>query len=178
MPTFRATTSSSPNTNTRALVLTLPAGTVAVTSGSKTVTGTSTEFTKWLKVGDDIFVNSERKKITAIASDTSLTVDSNYASTVSGQTLTYFPSELKKSGNRVVNFKGLQANTGNVLAGESRNYNAAGVLVGDGSDITATNRVTEILPTQQVGPVVVDNLYNLFIRSSVASQVVIIDVNA
>jgi hypothetical protein len=49
-------------------------GTVSNTAASTTVTGSGTKFTHLFKVGDGIFINSLWNYITAIASDTSLTV--------------------------------------------------------------------------------------------------------
>jgi uncharacterized Zn finger protein len=169
MATFRLTTSATINTNTRAFVIPLAAGTVAI-SATKTVTGTSTNFTRWLRVGDEIIVNGERRTILSITSDTSLTVTTAFTTTASGQTLTYYPNETKLTGNRVIFIKGILANTGTVLIGESRSLNA------DGTDITDTNRTIEILAGQQVGPIKVDNLQNVYIRSSVASQVISVDI--
>lgn len=59
-------------------------GTAAVTAGSTTVTGTSTAFLTELRPGQEITINGERKVVTAIASATSLTVDTPYAATASG----------------------------------------------------------------------------------------------
>jgi hypothetical protein len=59
-------------------------GTVAVTAGSKTVTGSGTAFTTELAVGDQVQINGETKVVTAIASTTSLTVDDAFAAAASG----------------------------------------------------------------------------------------------
>lgn len=61
-------------------------GTAAVTAASKTVTGTTTEFTTELQVGDEIEINAEHRTVVAIASDTSLTVDRAFVNTASGKT--------------------------------------------------------------------------------------------
>jgi hypothetical protein len=53
-------------------------GTVAVTQNSAAVTGTGTDFTTELAVGDSIKVGAEVFTVAAIASATSLTLDSNY----------------------------------------------------------------------------------------------------
>lgn len=69
----------------------LAAGTVSKTASSTTLTGSGTSFTTELSVGQMISVpggTTERRIITAIASDTSLTVNSAFASTASGQILT------------------------------------------------------------------------------------------
>jgi hypothetical protein len=73
------------NTYSRSLT-----GTVQVQSASATVTGTSTAFTTEVSVGDYIVVtisgSDVTKKVTAIASATSLTVDSVYSANASGLT--------------------------------------------------------------------------------------------
>lgn len=64
-------------------------GTVAKTASSATLTGTGTAFSTELSVGQMISVPgtaAEVRVVTAIASDTSLTVNSAFANTASGQT--------------------------------------------------------------------------------------------
>lgn len=56
-------------------------GTVSVTQNSNIVTGTGTLFTSELKVGDAIKIKNEIFTVSGIASDTSLTLDSNYLGT-------------------------------------------------------------------------------------------------
>ena len=58
------------------------AGTGATTAGSATLTGSGTAFNTKLRVGDMILVNGELRKVTAIASATSLTVDAAFVNTV------------------------------------------------------------------------------------------------
>ena len=62
-------------------------GTVDVSNVSTTVTGTSTRFIEDLKIGDTIAVGTARttKVVTAIANNTSLTVDSAYTTVSTGQ---------------------------------------------------------------------------------------------
>jgi len=62
-------------------------GTVSVTSGSSVVTGTGTKFLSEVRIGDQITVNSVAKTVTAVSSDISLTVDSNFSSSSSSQTM-------------------------------------------------------------------------------------------
>jgi FtsP/CotA-like multicopper oxidase with cupredoxin domain len=63
------------------------AGTVAVTSGQKGVTGTGTAFTKDFRVGDLITINTGQGGIiTAIASDTSMTLKDKQTADLSGAT--------------------------------------------------------------------------------------------
>ncbi len=61
-------------------------GTVSMTAGSKTVTGSGTAFTTELRIGQELRINGEQKFITAIASTTSLTVDVAAVATVAGAT--------------------------------------------------------------------------------------------
>lgn len=63
-------------------------GTVTVGAGSNTVTGSSTFFTTQLNVGDIIRVNSLERKISAIANNTSLTLDSVHTTGASANTYT------------------------------------------------------------------------------------------
>ncbi|HYE07671.1 MAG TPA: hypothetical protein VEL07_19285 [Planctomycetota bacterium] len=59
-------------------------GTAAVTAGSKTVTGTGTDFDPELTVGDEIQINGEQRRVVSITSDTVLTVDEAFQATASG----------------------------------------------------------------------------------------------
>jgi hypothetical protein len=65
-------------------------GTVSISSGSATVTGTSTTFTTSFVVNDDIKIDGNFYKVLSIQSDTELTLDTN-ADTASTQNgLTYY----------------------------------------------------------------------------------------
>ena len=66
-------------------------GTVAVTSGSATVTGTSTAFTTEFAVNDRIQINSINYRVLSITSNTVLTLDRNVQTAASSQVV-------KKSG--------------------------------------------------------------------------------
>ena len=59
-------------------------GTVAVTAASATVAGTNTNFLGELAVGGTVTINGETRTIAAIASKTSLTVDSAIVTSASG----------------------------------------------------------------------------------------------
>lgn len=63
---------------------TLLSGTVALTEGSTTITGTSTVFNTQLRVGDSVDIEGERYFIDAIASDTSATLRTPAVATSSG----------------------------------------------------------------------------------------------
>ena len=63
-------------------------GTVSVTAASNTVIGTGTSFNGELSVDDEIIINGETKTIVSIAGPTSLNVNSQFASTATGATLT------------------------------------------------------------------------------------------
>ena len=66
-------------------------GTVSVTAGSATVTGSGTAFTTEFAANDRIQINNVNYRVLSITSDTVLTLDFNVVSSVSGQTV-------KKSG--------------------------------------------------------------------------------
>jgi hypothetical protein len=66
-------------------------GTVSVTAGSATVTGSSTVFTTEFAVNDRIQINNVNYRVLSITSDTVLTLDYNVVTTISGQAV-------KKSG--------------------------------------------------------------------------------
>jgi len=55
-------------------------------NSTTTVPGTSTLFLSEVSVGDEIVVTSETKTVTAIASDTSLTVDTTFSSALATDT--------------------------------------------------------------------------------------------
>ena len=59
-------------------------GTVSITSGSATVTGSGTVFTTEFLVGNDIKIDNKFYKVLSITSNTVLTLDINASSTVSG----------------------------------------------------------------------------------------------
>jgi hypothetical protein len=63
-------------------------GTVSVTAASNTVIGTGTSFNSELSVDDEIIINGEAKKIVSIAGAASLNVQSQFAATATGATLT------------------------------------------------------------------------------------------
>jgi hypothetical protein len=63
-------------------------GTVSVTAASNTVVGTGTSFNSELSVDDEIIINGEAKKIVSIAGAASLNVQSQFAATATGATLT------------------------------------------------------------------------------------------
>jgi hypothetical protein len=69
--------------NGRAQSAALP-GTISVSAGSSTVTGVGTSFTTSFQVGDVISTDWQRRRITAITNNTSLTVESNFVSAQSG----------------------------------------------------------------------------------------------
>ncbi len=82
-------------------------GTVSVTINSKTVTGSGTSFLSQIAVGDRISVTiggtTYTRTVTAIASNTSLTVDATYTTSAGSLTMTARPSLFRcdaSSGNR------------------------------------------------------------------------------
>ena len=55
-------------------------GTVSVTAGSPTVTGSGTSFSTEFAVNDDIRINGETYNVLSITNNTTLTVDANFIS--------------------------------------------------------------------------------------------------
>jgi hypothetical protein len=90
----RVTVSNNGNNQKPSLLTVRPAtfpaitGTVSVTSGSTTVTGNGTNIINNIGLGDRITVNSETHTVVAINNGVQLTVDTPFASSASGQTLT------------------------------------------------------------------------------------------
>jgi len=77
-------------------------GTVSVTSGSATITGSGTSFTSEFAVGDDILINGEQFLVLSIASDTSMTADGNFQSSASSQVI-------KKNGSNATQLNSASA---------------------------------------------------------------------
>jgi hypothetical protein len=79
-----------PAASTTAVIVNILAGTVAVTYGSTTVSGTGTTFTRVLTVGQSLVFGSDTTntlyQISSIASDTSLTLTLKYAGASSSST--------------------------------------------------------------------------------------------
>ena len=78
-------------------------GTVSVTINTATVTGVGTAFTTELAVGDSIKIGSEVFTVSAIASATSLTLDSNHLAGASGATAYRDPTLLAIDNGDAVN---------------------------------------------------------------------------
>lgn len=72
---------ASPTANFHVSQGTTGIGAAAKTSGSPTITGYFTQFLNTFRAGDNITIGGETKTITAIASNTSLTVSDNFSST-------------------------------------------------------------------------------------------------
>lgn len=68
-------------------------------AASTSVTGVSTIFTKELQVGDKITVTGETRTITAIASDTSLTVDTAFSNNANDTSVDRLPAALVVQGS-------------------------------------------------------------------------------
>ena len=101
-------------------------GTVAVTAASATVTGTGTVFTTELVVGDSIKIGTEKFTISAIASATTLTLDTNHLAGAIG-VKAYKDSDLFKLDNGDGVNKVVVDKSGNLTAN---------AFIGDGSGLT------------------------------------------
>ena len=155
-------TSSTINTNTRLIVRTL-AGTASTTANSPIVTGVGTTFTTDFKPGDDIIISAERKTVKRVTSNTLLEVMDNYSAALSALQAGYYPQEAK-GYNKIITIISHASNAADLWVGESIN------LFKNGADISSTSRSFPISPLQPIGPVVVTDLYDVFVSSSVASQ--------
>ena len=92
-------------------------GTVSVTSGNATVTGTSTKFLTDLKVGNMVTINSVKYTVSAIASDTSLTLSSTYAGlTASGLTMGLASATCTVTATVKANAAGIRANLSGIIS--------------------------------------------------------------
>lgn len=75
------------NNNGSAIEATM-SGTVSVSAGTKTVSGSSTNFLTRVNIGDLIKIGTETHKIVAIADDTQLTLENNHVAGASGSAYT------------------------------------------------------------------------------------------
>lgn len=117
-------------------------GTVAKTSGSAAIVGTSTLFTSQLSVGQLIDIPgtaTERRVVTSITDDTHLTVNANLANTASGQTVTRVNSGL------VARTAGVYAISGNVTF-DVNATNWRGVYINVTSGTTTNTYGYDLMP--------------------------------
>jgi hypothetical protein len=159
---YQNTTSVTPNTNTRLCVYTTT-GTAAITTGSATITGTGTSFTTEYRLGDDVIVNNERRRVIAITSNTSMTVDIVYNTTNPSSSVQLYPQEYKGE-NKIITIIAHDTNAANIWVGQTLN------ALRDGTDVSATSRSIPIQPIQPIGPITCSNLYEVFVLSPSASQ--------
>jgi len=117
-------------------------GTVSVTAGSPTVTGSSTAFTTEFAANDRIQINNVNYRVLSITSDTVLTLDFNVVSTASGQAV-------KKSG---MSSSDLSSATAVVRTNQTNcqfvNYESEGnfgtVYITDGNNKIAEFQITTV----------------------------------
>lgn len=128
-------------------------GTIAVNSGSPTVTGTNTTFLTTFKVGQNIAANTEMHAITAIASNTSMTVSTNWAANFTGNYTSSTRDVLLAKGNGDVNIPNLTASLP-VFTDANKNITSTGpgtnlqYIRGDGALATLP---TSLPPTGSAG---------------------------
>ncbi|MDB4939613.1 MAG: baaA1 [Candidatus Doudnabacteria bacterium] len=101
--------------------VTAPTGTVAVTNGSATVTGTGTNFSSYVAL-DKIVIGGVTYTISSIASNTSLTLSATYAGTTASG-LAYTISHPDTTLNNVTLF------VNGAQVGSSQNFNGSTALV-------------------------------------------------
>jgi hypothetical protein len=163
---FNGTTSATPNTNARLLIITIT-GTITATQNSATVTGSGTTFLDQLNVGDRITIASVEYIIKSIESNTSLTLTAAYAgTTASGLSITSVPEVNYQSGGTsfIAIIKADNTNTADMRFGRSMNP------AGDGTDLSDTARTWQLGPGEVSPAFSARNLKNYFSRSAVASQ--------
>jgi hypothetical protein len=165
---YQSTTSATANTWTRAFVL--PVTGTASIAGTTTVTGTGTAFLTAFIVGDEIVINNEKRRVVAIASDTSITVDVAFNTTIAGATIGIFASRYSlQGGNKIFNFYSAFSNASDIVLAESKN--------GTTSDISLTVASMRVVAGQSISPIVSPDLFNIFVQSATASQVFFCQIN-
>jgi len=102
-------------------------GTVAVTNGAATLTGTGTAFTTELKVGNTVVIASVEYRVIAIASNTAATLHKNYASgTASGLTITANEQPSYLPDGDLANVFGVDTTEAAVAANRAKGLNTPG----------------------------------------------------
>jgi hypothetical protein len=120
-------------------------GTVDVTNASATVTGTGTLFTTELKVGDAIKLGVETFTITAINSDTDLTLDTAYQGTTATTLVGYHDNQLFLVENGAGSAKLSVDRSGNMDIGGNLTMSKSGSTI-DLASGTAGNTVITKVP--------------------------------
>ena len=164
------TTSSSSNTNTRAISKT-SAGTVAVTEDSNVVTGTTTAFLNEVNKNDEIVINGETHIVKSVDTNTVLRTESMFAATVSGQTMTLRRIGLCNKGLNLVTILSHPTNTQNIFVGLTTN------AARDGADVTATAKSMPIEPGKASMIMSLADVRHIFVRSAGTSQAFSVIVN-
>ena len=117
-------------------------GTVAVTSGSATVSGTGTSFSSQIAVGDAIKIDGNPYSVDAVASNASLTLTSNASTTASGATA-YKDSDLFKVQTGAGSDKLTVDKSGNVDI-KTGTLTVAGNLTVNGTTTTVNSTTVQI----------------------------------
>ena len=105
-------------------------GTVSVANGSTTVTGNAnTVFTTQLNIGDALVISGKRRKVAAIASANTLTIDTAWdtanvsAGTITGQDTPVYVSAEEISSNNII---GVDTTEAGITANKARGINTPG----------------------------------------------------
>ncbi len=93
-------------------------GSGTISSAGVTVTGSSTAFTTQLTIGDTITASGQTQVVTAIASDTSLTVDPGFSPNVTAVAFTY-QKPIVKTADSSGNQKFMINSQGNIYLGDT-----------------------------------------------------------
>jgi len=105
-------------------------GTVSVSNNTTTVTGNaSAVFTTELNIGDTLVINGKRRKVTAIASANTLTIDTAWdaanvsAGTITGQDTPVYVTVAEIVANNII---GVDTTEAGVAANKARGINTPG----------------------------------------------------
>ena len=105
-------------------------GTVSVANGSTTVTGNAnTVFTTQLNIGDALVISGKRRKVTAIASANTLTIDTAWdtanvsAGTITGQDTPVYVPTAEIVANNII---GIDTTEAGITANKARGINTPG----------------------------------------------------
>ncbi len=161
--TFQTTTSTTINTSTRLIDL-VSTGTVSVSSGSATVTGSSTAFLSEVQPGDQLLIAGTLREVATVTNNTTLTLTTGYAgSTASGLSFWRRPKQINTKTKGLWRVTSHDTNTATIFIGETLNATL------DGTDVTSTGRSEPLFIGSSLYFTDYDKV-NYFIRSGTASQ--------
>jgi trimeric autotransporter adhesin len=133
------------------------------TASNTTLTGTTTYFLSQLQIGDRITVNAQTRTVIAIATNTSLTVDTAFSGTGSGYTITRLPAALVVKNSAGTNIVEVNDIGGAKFRNSTDSTTAFMVQNAAGNSIVTVDTTNGRL---QVGSSTTDATANLFVLDS------------